>query len=286
LKNSDIKVQEQLLTEYKGRLLEAKNLPALPAALAEVNRLLKDPNSSSEQVAQVIERDQSLAAKVLRMVNSPIYGFPGRISNIKHTMVLLGMNVVRSIIVSSAVFDAMNKTMLGLWEHSVAASLAAVEIARATNLPRPEEYSVMGLLHDIGKVVFTMQIPEAKRGVDKLIKDEDLFSIEGEKRLLGFGHDRINAWVCEHWNLPLDLKEAMIYHHMPSLAQFHPEAAAVAHLADFMARLFECGSGGDDNVPPLDVKGLRLLKINQHLLESVLDKVIGLYSDRANLSVL
>ncbi|MDR2502772.1 MAG: HDOD domain-containing protein, partial [Deltaproteobacteria bacterium] len=211
-----------LLTQYKGRILEARNLPALPAAVTELNRLMKDPNSSSDQAAKVIERDQALAAKVLRMVNSPIYGFPGRISNIRHTLMLLGMNVIRSVIISSAVFDIMNKTMLGLWEHSVASSLAAVETARAAGLPHPEEYAVMGLLHDIGKVVFSMQIPEAKQEVDKLVKNEDLFSMEAEKRLLGFGHDRINAWVCEHWNLPLPLKEAMIYHHAPSLARFHP----------------------------------------------------------------
>lgn len=277
---------EDLSTSYKGRILEAKNLPALPAAVNEITRLMNDPNSSTEQIAKVIERDQALAAKVLKMVNSPIYGFPGRISSIKHTLVLLGVNVIKGIIISSAVFDSMNKSMLGLWEHSVACSLASVEIAKAAGLEHPEEYSVMGLLHDIGKMVFTMQIPEAKQEVDKLVKSEDILFREAEKRVLGFGHDKINEWLCEHWNLPLNLKEAMIYHHNPLAAKFHPEAASVVHLADFMARMFECGSGGDDNVPPLDALALRALNMNHTVIESVLDELVTLYSDRANLSVM
>lgn len=277
---------EDLITSYKGRILEAKNLPALPAAVTEITRLMQDPNSSTEQIAKVIERDQALAAKVLKMVNSPIYGFPGRISNIKHTLVLLGVNVIKGIIISSAVFDSMNKSMLGLWEHSVACSLASVEIAKAAKLENPEEYSVMGLLHDIGKMVFTMQIPEAKQEVDTLVKSEDLIFREAEKRLLGFGHEKINEWLCEHWNLPLNLKEGIIYHHAPTTAKFHPEAASVVHLADFMARMFECGSGGDDNVPLLDGRALRTLNLNHNIIESILDELVDLYSDGANLSVM
>lgn len=277
---------EDLITSYKGRILEAKNLPALPAALTEITRLMNDPNSSTEQIAKVIERDQALAAKVLKMVNSPIYGFPGRISSIKHTLVLLGVNVIKGIIISSAVFDSMNKSMLGLWEHSVACSLASVEIAKAAKLENPEEYSVMGLLHDIGKMVFSMQIPEARQEIDALVKQEDIVFRDGEKRILGFGHEKINGWLCEHWNLPLKLKEGMVHHHAPEAAEFHPEAACVVHIADFMARLFECGSGGDDNVTQLDGKALRVLNLNHTVIESVLDELVDLYSDGANLSVM
>lgn len=278
-------MSEDLSTKYKGRILEAKNLPALPAAINEITRLMADPNSSTEQVARVIDHDQALAAKVLKMVNSPIYGFPGRISSIKHALVLLGVNVVNGIIISSAVFDTMNKSMLGLWEHSVACSLAAVEIARAAGLENPEEYSIMGLLHDIGKMVFSMQIPEAKQAVDLMVKKDDVLFRDAEKEILGFGHEKINEWLCEHWNLPPNLREGIIYHHAPMSAKFHPEAASVAHLADFMARLFECGSGGDDNVPRLEAKALRTLNLNHTLIESVLDELVDLYSDGANLSV-
>jgi HD-like signal output (HDOD) protein len=278
-------ISQELATNYMGRLLNAKKLPALPDAVHEISRLMESGNISTDRVAVVIERDQALAVKVLKMVNSPIYGFPGRISTVRNALMLLGINVIRGLLISSSVFDLSNNKLLALWQHSLACSLAAVEIAKAAGLAQPEEYSIMGLLHDTGKVVGSIHIPEARAAIDKLVKEEDLTFIEAEVRVLGFGHDKINVWLCEHWNLPLVLKEAMSYHHSPLDAKFHPEAAAVVHVADFMARLFECGSGGDDNVSLLSPKALRLLGLNHAKLELLLDRVIGLYSDRANLSV-
>ena len=81
----ELAMSQDLVTNYKKRILEAKNLPALPAAVQEITRLMQDHNSSTGQIANVIERDQALASKVLKMANSPIYGFPQRISNIKNT---------------------------------------------------------------------------------------------------------------------------------------------------------------------------------------------------------
>ena len=76
--------------------------------LDEVNRLMESPDVSTDKIAKVISYDQAMAAKVLRMVNSPVYGFPGRISTLQHALMLLGFNVIRGLIISTAVFDAMN----------------------------------------------------------------------------------------------------------------------------------------------------------------------------------
>lgn len=92
---------DDLRTERKGQLLAVKDLPTLPAVLEEVARLLDDPNTSTQQIAKLISRDQVLSAKVLKMVNSPIYGFPGRISTIQHALVLLGFNVIKGLIIST-----------------------------------------------------------------------------------------------------------------------------------------------------------------------------------------
>jgi hypothetical protein len=110
---------EDLKTQYKGKLLAVKDLPTLPTVLAKVSKLVEDPNSSTEQIARVISMDQVLSAKVLKMVNSPIYGFPGRIGTIQHALVLLGFNVIKGIIISTSVFDMMEESMKGLWDHSM-----------------------------------------------------------------------------------------------------------------------------------------------------------------------
>lgn len=260
-------------TDFKGRILAVESLPALPSSLHEVTRLMEQPDASTEQIAKVISYDQALTSRVLRMVNSPIYGFPGRISSLQHAIMLLGFNVIRSLIISTVAFDAMNKSMRGLWEHSMGCSLCSAEIARLIGKENPEEFAVAGLLHDLGKAVFILQLPEAGKEVSWLVETKDLTFYDAEAAILGISHDRINKWLGEHWNLPLIIREGMVHHHDPMSAQFYPDVAAAVQLADFLARLFHCGYGGDENVNAVDPRSLKVLGLNQKLLEKLLDTV-------------
>ena len=262
-----------LVTEYKGRLLQVESLPALPTTLNEVNRIMESPDATTEQISKVISQDQAMAAKVLRMVNSPIYGFPGRISSLQHGLTLLGFNVIRGILLSTAVFDSINTAMAGLWDHSLGCSLACGQIARVAGKKNPEEYAVAGLLHDLGKAVFAMQIPEAKKEVDALVQREDISFYKAEARVLGFSHDRINKWLADHWNLPVIIKEGMAHHHDPMKAEFYPDVAAIVHLGDFYTRVYDCGFAGDKGVNGVDPRSLKILGLNQSKVEELLDSV-------------
>lgn len=253
---------DDLRTERKGQILAVKDLPTLPSVLNEVSTLVEDPESSTEQIAKVISMDQVLSAKVLKMVNSPIYGFPGRIGSIQHALVLLGFNVIRGVIISTSVFDVMNESMAGMWEHSVGAATAAKIIADRAGFKDPEEFAVAGLLHDLGKVVAAVQLDGLRDELGALVAERDISYFEAERLALGFGHDRVGAWLADHWNLPVNIKDALSHHHKPLLAQHYPQYASVAHAADFCVRLLEYGDGGDEGVPRLDKGALKLLKLN------------------------
>ncbi|MFP5258334.1 MAG: HDOD domain-containing protein [Acidobacteriota bacterium] len=266
---------EDLRSERKGRILAVRDLPTLPKVLEEVSKLVERPDSTTEQVAKLISMDQVLSAKVLKMVNSPVYGFPGRISSIGHALVLLGFNVLRSIIVSTSVFEVMTENMVGLWEHSLGCAMACGSIARMLKLKDAEEYAVAGLLHDLGKVVATVQLPDLKPEIEQAVAERDLYYLEAERAVLGFGHDRINAWLADHWKLPANIKEGLAYHHKPHLAQLYPEMACVTHIGDFMARAFEYGFSGDVGVTYLQPESLKILKIRPADFEKLLDEVSG-----------
>lgn len=210
--------------------------------------MIEDEHSTPKQIAEVIAKDQVLSAKVLKMVNSPVYGFPRRINTIQHALVLLGFNVIRGIIISTSVFDVMTQAMVGLWEHSLGCATISKIIAEELQLKDPEEFAVAGLLHDIGKVVIAVQLPEEKEEINRMVEEEDISYFNAEKKVLGFSHDRVNAWLAEHWNLPLTTKEALTYHHSPRFAQFHPDFANVVHIADFITKVLEIGNSGDDQV--------------------------------------
>ncbi|SDO06099.1 HD-like signal output (HDOD) domain, no enzymatic activity [Desulfonauticus submarinus] len=264
---------EDLRLESKKKVLAVKDLPTLPQVLEEVSKLVEDPTVSTEKIANVISKDQVLSAKVLKMVNSPIYGFPRRISTIQHALVLLGFNVIKGLIISTSVFDIMNKSMVGLWEHSLGCALAASTIAKTVGLKDPEEYAVGGLLHDLGKVIALVQLPELKKEVEELVKKEDIPYYVAEKKVMGFGHDRINAWLADYWNLPLRLKEGLAWHHQIKSAQYYPEMAAVVHLADFITRVFEVGFAGDDHASKLYPEACKILKLSSKTFEAILDEL-------------
>ena len=266
-------MEEDLRTQRKGEILAVKDLPTLPGVLQEVAILVEDPNTSTDQISKAISKDQVLSAKVLKMVNSPIYGFPGRIGSIQHALVLLGFNVIKGIIISTSVFDVMNENMKGLWEHSLGCALASSAIARAIGCKDPEEYAVAGLLHDIGKVVAAVQLPESRAEIDALVRDKDISYRKAETEVLGFAHDRINLWLSTYWNLPPNLKEGLSYHHRPMSASLYPRVAQVVHVGDFLARLYGVGSGGDDQVSVLDEGVLEALEISPEVLFRIMDSL-------------
>ncbi|WP_157493067.1 HDOD domain-containing protein [Desulfonatronovibrio magnus] len=270
---------QDLYTENKKMVLSVNDLPTLPTVLDEVTELVQDPSSSTDQVAKVISQDQVLSAKVLKMVNSPIYGFPRRISTIQHALVLLGFNVVRGLIISTSVFDAMAESMMGLWEHSLGCAVACTQIAKVAGFKDPEEYSVAGLLHDLGKVVSVVQLPDVKKQVDELVKQKDMSYYMAEKEVMGFSHDRINAWLSDHWNLPLRLREGLVWHHRPKSAQHFPDMACVVHLGDFMSRVFQVGNSGDDQISYLNRYVFKVLNLNQSGIVKILDELDKEYAD-------
>ena len=134
-----------------------------------------------------------------------------------------------------------------------------------------EEVRLASLLHDIGKVVVAVQLPEIKQKIESDIASNDSTHFDAEKKQMGFAHDRVNAWLADHWNLPLTTREGIAYHHRPGSAQYYPNFAYVVHIGDFLARVMEVGSGGDDHLPYLQPEALDHFKINFQNLENVLD---------------
>jgi len=277
-------MEADLKTSVKGEILAVKDLPTLPHVLEEVTKLIENPDASSEAIAKLISTDQVLSAKVLKMVNSPIYGFPGRISSIQHALVLLGFNVIRGIIISTSVFDMMVQAMKGLWEHSLGCATACNLIARRAGFEDPEEYAVAGLLHDLGKVVTAVQLPDLHKQIIETVETKQLTYFQAEKDVLGFGHDRINAWLGRHWGLPPNIREAMSRHHTPQLAEFYKPMSCVVHVGDFLVRLFEFGNSGDDQTAYLRPEALIELKFKMSDLDKIMDEMADQFLEVGDLT--
>jgi putative nucleotidyltransferase with HDIG domain len=198
------------------------NIPPFPKAARRVLTMLRDPGVELTRVAEVVSLDQALAGRVLRLANSAYFGLPRRISSVTEALVLLGFVNVRSVLISASVghilFDGAKSYGLEpgvLWEHSVGAAYTAQMLAKKIDVRKYDVAFSAGLLHDIAKIVIDRSLKDDAKA-DLLSSINDIGEIDAEAEMLGANHAEIGARICERWNLPVEIVEAVGFHHNPS----------------------------------------------------------------------
>ncbi|MFH1138060.1 MAG: HDOD domain-containing protein [Pseudomonadota bacterium] len=267
-------------TEARKQVRRIKNLPTLPGIVQKISRMVENPETSSADVGRLISQDQVLSAKVLKMANSAFFGMSRQISSITQALIILGFDVVKGLVLSASVFEMMKKGMVGLWEHSIGCAAAAGVVAERLGRSDKEEVLVAGLLHDLGKLVLTLQLPEDSARVVALAREKKISFYEAERQLLDFTHGDVGLWLAEHWNLPDNLSEPMRFHHQPERARMAPEQTAIVHLANIIIRARGIGFSGDRYVPALSAQAWKLLGLKASdfggILEDLEPKLLNL----------
>ena len=230
--------------KIRRKIKAIKRLPTLPEVARKISKMVGSDKTSAIELAKIISTNAVISGRVLRLVNSSFYSFPGKISSISNAIILLGFDVVKSLIICVSVFEMMEKGFPGLWEHSLGCTIASRLIAKKVKGCDPEEVSVAGLLHDIGKIVVSIQLAEDYEEIKKTIAEKKINFSKAEKEVLELTHEDLGGWLAESWNLPVGLREPISFHHHPQQAQQAKLATAIVHLADFLVRAVGHGSGG------------------------------------------
>jgi putative nucleotidyltransferase with HDIG domain len=255
---------------------QVNSLPTLPTILHRITELVNNPRTSCLQVARVILDDQATTARLLRLVNSPFYGFPRRIATVTEAVTILGFHAVRNLVMTTAVVDLFGGqesaefSPARLWEHSIGTAVAASLLARSIHHEEREELFVAGLLHDVGKLVLYQFLPREFLKALARAREEDASLREMEHQVLGYTHDQVGRVLLDRWKLPLRLTEAVVYHHRPDLAQVAKREAAVVHVADVLARASGLHPDGDDAVPALIPEAWMRLKLSESILDGLM----------------
>lgn len=213
-----------MLDYFVRRKLESlTRLPSIPYIITEVLRALDDDKMKASSIAGLIERDQSLTARVLTLANSPYYGFARRISTVELAIVLIGTNSIKEIVISMIlqkffgrvrrdIFDIQN-----FWNYSVFCGACSRTLARKLGYKLAGEAFVAGVMHDIGILImsehFTAQFAQMRTIQEAL----GYSFVDAEKTILNSTHCDIGAWLAEKWRLPEKLVNAIQYHHTPAV---------------------------------------------------------------------
>ncbi len=253
-----------------------RDLPPLPAVAQRVMQLVASPHGSAADLERVILRDSALTARVLKIANSALYGARGAVTTPSRAVVILGMKTLQSLVVAAST-EAMLRTRSFkdklLSDHSLAVALVSRWLARRQGYSGCEEAFVAGLLHDIGKVVLDLNLPDRYQQVLQMVYNEGATFLQAETRLIGFDHAEVGAIVVGKWNLAADLQEAVRLHHDPELARQDPALCALVSLANAICvRL----GVGPERFPELDLKSLpcwQLLQLRDAELPDILEEI-------------
>lgn len=201
-------------------LADIRQLPSLPAVVGELIRTLDNESAGIDQLAEGIAKDQSLAARALRVANSPFYGIQHKVSSIHDAIVILGFRAVGSLVMAASVTGYFTPPKgvpfdLGhFWRHGLGTALCARALARHAGLDTEAGFSA-GLLHDIGVLMLLTTRPEHYARVLAHREEQDCHVPEAELAMLGFDHAQAGEALTSRWRFPADIVRAVALHHKP-----------------------------------------------------------------------
>jgi diguanylate cyclase (GGDEF)-like protein len=192
--------------DLKDRLERCRTLPTLPALALKVLELCQKEDLNLNEIASVIGSDPALAAKLLRMANSPVSGLKRPARTVSHALALLGVNTVRTLALSFSLASDMKKSGSGLkqgvWKRSILAAISAREVARVVESRLAEESFLAALLQDIGALALSQVEPKICAANWEKAKGDHTLLIDLEREAFGTDHAEITKWLLTRWKLP------------------------------------------------------------------------------------
>ncbi|MCX8027712.1 MAG: HDOD domain-containing protein [Thermodesulfovibrionales bacterium] len=208
-------------TSLEKIILETIDIPSLPPIAMKVLQLISSDTSSIKELEEILSKDQSFSARLLRIANSPYYGKNRSVDSISSAIILIGFNTMKSLVVAASLKDMHRNFGIfeqKLWEHSLAVSLAASAIAAETKMMKPDEALVAGLVHDMGKIVLNTSLADSYALVIERAYAEGLPFLDIENDVLGFNHCNVGGLIARKWKLPKNLETVIEFHHTEDLS--------------------------------------------------------------------
>ena len=271
-----------LFAEILGKFKSGKiDPPVMPKIVRQLQALIKQPTSTPEELAQVIERDPTISLRLISIANSPVYRGITRISSVKASIPRLGLKETLNVVVAIAnknlyETDKVKFKILmdKLWVHALACAYGSKLIAQTLKLDDVEKYFLMGLTHDVGKILLLKEFSEASKGPS--------LSIEAIGANLQEAHIGLGSMLLKRWGLDAEFINVINHHEDTEFSPDTVKEILVVHLANMLTRqigfsLFE------EKVNFAEVASAQILKLEPEQIEDFGEEVKSIISDVAHL---
>ncbi|QJB56105.1 HDOD domain-containing protein [Pseudodesulfovibrio sp. zrk46] len=251
-------------------------LASFPDVYFRIREVLEDDSASADRIAQVVSTDMSLAAKLLKLVNSPLYGFPSTIDSVSRAVALVGAKELSTLALGISAINYFKDIppelvdMKSFWRHSITCGIFAKIIASAQTGLSPERFFIAGLLHDVGRLIMFKKLPYASTEAMLFARENSIPLVEAERSVLDFCHTDISAPLLKSWQFPEGLSDMINYHHSP-MAFPNPLEPAIIHVADNLANAVQVAEGGMYVLPGFDEDAWTLLGLDEGFLDRAVE---------------
>lgn len=263
------------VTSMKQIVEKVKNsidrMPSLSPVVHKISEIANDVRASAQDLTDIIQLDPVLTAKVIRMVNSAYFGLPQEVKSLKQAVVLLGINTIKNVAISSAF---LGKSYLkgsdvldgeDFWKHSLGVAVASKMVAKRLGIEDKflEEYFIAGLIHDIGKILMNNFFPDEMKKILEISSRKNIQITEIEKSVLGLSHEEIGIAIGKKWKFETGLLYAVGRHHQPVLQGSAALFSMVVGVADTFVKILKVGFSGNYRITPIDAEVWKVLELEE-----------------------
>jgi len=265
-----------------------KSLISLPEIYLKIKQLMDDQTSDVHDFARVVTMDPNLTSVVLKVINSPFYGFSGQIQAIDRAVSLLGLGQLHELVLAIAALECVRsgndiELLKTFWQRSIYCGVLARLLAEQRGLRDPSCLFVIGLLHEIGRMLLFMKHPNAVRVAIADARQRNCPMANSESQLFGYHYGEIGAELMASWNLPEKFRTVIRNHLSPEAhGEYQAEALilSVSHKVAARQR-----PGVDPYAYPVEELGLDALHIEESKLQLLLPQVEKLSREMENMII-
>jgi HD-like signal output (HDOD) protein len=229
------------MMDPKTLVKDLDHLVSLPDICIRVNQLMGSGNYSSSQVADIISQDVDISARLLRVVNSSFFGLPAKIETLSRAITIVGADELRNLVMAATAmrtFTGIPKQLVDMteyWQHSVTTGVIAQSLAKHCNVLHNERLFVMGLMHDVGRLVIYLTLPEKATDILFITGGDNWILAQTESEILGFTHLDVGAELMHAWDLPESFAAVAGNHNHPQQAGEYQLETSLVHIAKAIA---------------------------------------------------
>ena len=272
--------------QIEAFIARVKEFPTLPTIYSRLMDVMSNPRSTAHDVADIISQDQAAASKVLKVANSSLYGFYGKINTISKAITYIGFDEVKNLVIALSIFnifsDAKKNYLMNpidLWKHSIGVAVTTRLIGKTIGVKNVENYFLAGILHQLGKLFLYKIQPDEYTKVIAYALSKQIPVRDAEQEKLGITYTVAGELLAEKWNLPKSIKDAIRYHYLGDTDGHNKQMVAAIHIAKTAMIMMKIGVHENEVVPEPNLKSWKNLELPPKFFTNNLNAILKSYEE-------